>query len=188
MSARSLHLNEIGRATVKLDTRIPFEAYDDGKIMGAFVLIDRYRHATARAGKSTLANAAKKALNKRGVHTYMLDGDNVRQGLNKDHDFTDAARIESTRRIAKMAKIMADAGLVVMTNFISPFRSERDIARSLFDEDDVIEVFVDTPLNLAEQSYWRGSRMCGTAQPRYHHLESQLMLLCFCTLLKVASF
>ena len=103
------------------------------------------------SGKSTLANTAEKALFKRGIHTYILDGDNVRQGLNKDLGFTDADRVENIRRIAEVAKLMVDAGLVVMTAFISPFRSERDMARSMFSKDEFIEVFVDTPLEIAEQ-------------------------------------
>ena len=103
------------------------------------------------SGKSKLPNSAEQALFKRGVHTYILDGDNVRQGLNKDLGFTDADRVENIRRIAEVAKLMVDAGLVVMTAFISPFRSERDMARSMFDKDEFIEVFVDTPLEIAEQ-------------------------------------
>ncbi|MCB1647807.1 MAG: adenylyl-sulfate kinase, partial [Pseudomonadales bacterium] len=87
----------------------------------------------------------------KGIRTYILDGDNVRQGLNKDLGFTDADRVENIRRIAEVAKLMVDAGLVVMTAFISPFRSERDMARSLFEEGEFVEVFVDTPLDLAEE-------------------------------------
>ena len=85
-----------------------------------------------------------------GLHTYILDGDNVRHGLNKDLGFTDEDRVENIRRVAEVAKLMTDAGLVVLVSFISPFRSERRLARELFDEGEFIEVFVDTPLAVAE--------------------------------------
>ena len=194
LSTKSLALNEVGRVTLHLDKPIPFEAYHDCRGMGAFVLIDRYSHATVSAGmiafalrrasnvhtqaltvnkqaraemnghkgkvlwltglsgsgKSTIANATEQMLFQRGVHTYILDGDNVRQGLNQDLGFTEADRVENIRRVAEVAKLMVDAGLVVITAFISPFRSERDMARSLFDEGEFIEVFVDTPLATAE--------------------------------------
>jgi bifunctional enzyme CysN/CysC len=103
------------------------------------------------AGKSTIANALEQVLHKQGVRTYILDGDNVRQGLNKDLGFTDADRVENIRRIAEVAKLMVDAGIVVLTAFISPFRSERDMARSMFEEDEFVEIFVDTPLEVAEE-------------------------------------
>ena len=103
------------------------------------------------SGKSTVANALEQALHKQGIRTYMLDGDNVRQGLNKDLGFTDADRVENIRRIAEVAKLMVDAGLVVLTAFISPFRSERDMARSLFEPDEFQEVFVNVSLATAEQ-------------------------------------
>lgn len=103
------------------------------------------------SGKSTVANALEQALHKQGIRTYMLDGDNVRQGLNKDLGFTDADRVENIRRIAEVAKLMVDAGLVVLTAFISPFRSERDMARKLFEDGEFQEVFVNVPLTTAEQ-------------------------------------
>lgn len=103
------------------------------------------------SGKSTVANALEQALHSRGVRTYILDGDNVRQGLNKDLGFTDADRVENIRRIAEVAKLMVDAGLVVLTAFISPFRSERDMARRLFADDEFVEVHVDVPLATAEE-------------------------------------
>ncbi len=103
------------------------------------------------SGKSTVANAVEQALHRKGVRTYILDGDNVRQGLNKDLGFTDADRIENIRRIAEVAKLMVDAGLVVLTAFISPFRSERDMARSLFGAGEFLEIHVDVPLDIAEQ-------------------------------------
>ena len=103
------------------------------------------------SGKSTIANAFEQALHQQGMRTYILDADNVRHGLNKDLGFTDAHRIENIRRIAEVAKLMLDAGLIVITSFISPFRPERDAARSLFDQGDFVEVFVDTPLQIAEE-------------------------------------
>jgi len=103
------------------------------------------------SGKSTIANALEKELHAQGKRTYILDGDNVRQGLNKDLGFTDADRVENIRRVAEVAKLMMDAGLIVMTAFISPFRAERQMARELIGEDNFIEVFVDTPLEVCEQ-------------------------------------
>ena len=102
------------------------------------------------SGKSTIANAAESILHAKGYRTYILDGDNIRHGLSKDLGFTAADRVENIRRIAEVAKLMVDAGLVVLTAFISPFRAERDMARSLFAEGDFLEVFVDTPLEVAE--------------------------------------
>jgi bifunctional enzyme CysN/CysC len=103
------------------------------------------------AGKSTIANLVEKKLHALGRHTYLLDGDNVRHGLSKDLGFTDEDRVENIRRVAEVAKLMTDAGLIVLTAFISPFRSERQMARSLVDAGEFIEVFVDTPLAVAEQ-------------------------------------
>ncbi|MCC4115211.1 sulfate adenylyltransferase subunit CysN [Aromatoleum toluclasticum] len=102
------------------------------------------------AGKSTIANLVEKTLHAHGYHTYLLDGDNVRHGLNKDLGFTEADRVENIRRVAEVAKLMVDAGLIVITAFISPFRAERQMARSLMAEDEFIEVFIDTPLEVAE--------------------------------------
>ncbi len=102
------------------------------------------------AGKSTIANLVEKKLYALGHHSYLLDGDNVRHGLNKDLGFTDADRVENIRRVAEVAKLMVDAGLIVLTAFISPFRSERALARGLLDEGEFIEVHVDTPLDVAE--------------------------------------
>jgi len=102
------------------------------------------------SGKSTIANALETALHKQGIRTYILDGDNIRHRLNKDLGFTDADRIENIRRIAEVARLMLDAGVVVLTAFISPFQAERDAAREIFDDDEFIEIFVDTPLEVAE--------------------------------------
>jgi bifunctional enzyme CysN/CysC len=103
------------------------------------------------SGKSTVANIVEKRLHAMGKHTYLLDGDNVRHGLNRDLGFTEEDRVENIRRVAEVAKLMVDAGLIVLTAFISPFRSERRMARQLFAEGEFIEVFMDTPLEVAEQ-------------------------------------
>jgi bifunctional enzyme CysN/CysC len=103
------------------------------------------------SGKSTVANLVEKRLHAMGKHTYMLDGDNVRHGLNQDLGFTDADRVENIRRVAEVAKLMVDAGLIVMVSFISPFRSERRMARELVEEGEFMEVFIDTPLEVCEQ-------------------------------------
>jgi bifunctional enzyme CysN/CysC len=108
------------------------------------------------SGKSTLANALEMELHSRGLRTYILDGDNIRQGLNKDLGFTDADRVENIRRIAEIAKLMMDAGMIVMTAFISPFRQEREMAKDLIGENDFIEVYVDTPLDVCEQRDVKG--------------------------------
>ena len=103
------------------------------------------------AGKSTIANLVEKKLHTMGRHTFLLDGDNLRHGLNKDLGFTDADRIENIRRVGEVAKLMADAGLIVLTAFISPFRAERDMVRSLFPHGEFVEVYVDTPIEEAER-------------------------------------
>ncbi|MGP9737768.1 MULTISPECIES: sulfate adenylyltransferase subunit CysN [Halomonas] len=102
------------------------------------------------AGKSTIANLVEKKLFAHGQHTYLLDGDNVRHGLNRDLGFTDADRVENVRRVAETAKLMVDAGLIVMSAFISPFRSERQLARDLLEEGEFIEIYVDAPLDVVE--------------------------------------
>jgi bifunctional enzyme CysN/CysC len=103
------------------------------------------------AGKSTIANLVDKKLHSMKRHTYLLDGDNIRHGLNKDLGFTDVDRVENIRRIAEVAKLMVDAGLIVSTAFISPFRTERHTARALMGEGEFIEIFIDTPLPVAEE-------------------------------------
>jgi bifunctional enzyme CysN/CysC len=102
------------------------------------------------AGKSTIANMVEKRLHALGRHTYLLDGDNVRHGLNKDLGFTDADRVENVRRVAEVARLMTDAGLIVLVSFISPYRAERRMARELMEQGEFLEVFVDTPLAVAE--------------------------------------
>jgi len=108
------------------------------------------------AGKSTIANLVEKQLLSLGKHTYLLDGDNVRHGLNRDLGFTDADRVENIRRVAEVAKLMADAGLIVLVSFISPFRAERRMARRLLEPGEFFEVHVDTPLAIAEQRDVKG--------------------------------
>jgi bifunctional enzyme CysN/CysC len=108
------------------------------------------------AGKSTIANLVEKQLYALGRHTYLLDGDNVRHGLNRDLGFTDTDRVENIRRVAEVAKLMTDAGMIVMVSFISPFRAERRMARSLFDFGEFFEVHVDTPLSVAESRDVKG--------------------------------
>ncbi|MEM7277672.1 MAG: sulfate adenylyltransferase subunit CysN [Pseudomonadota bacterium] len=108
------------------------------------------------SGKSTIANALQKKLHARAHHSYLLDGDNVRHGLNKDLGFTDADRVENIRRVAEVSRLMLDAGLITLVSFISPFRSERLMARNLFETGEFIEVFVDTPLDVAEKRDVKG--------------------------------
>ena len=108
------------------------------------------------SGKSTVANLVEKRLMAMGMRTYLLDGDNVRHGLNKDLGFSDEDRVENIRRVAEVAKLMVDAGLIVLVSFISPFRAERRLARELFDDGEFIEVFVDTPLAVAERRDVKG--------------------------------
>ncbi|HEY5804031.1 MAG TPA: sulfate adenylyltransferase subunit CysN [Lysobacter sp.] len=108
------------------------------------------------SGKSTIANLVDKRLHTLGYHTFILDGDNVRHGLNKDLGFTDEDRVENIRRVAEVAKLMADAGLIVLVSFISPFRAERRMARELFDSGEFVEVFIDTPLAVAEKRDVKG--------------------------------
>ena len=102
------------------------------------------------SGKSTLANLLEKKLVEQGRHTYLLDGDNLRHGLNRDLGFTEADRVENIRRVAEVARLMVDAGLIVLASFISPYRAEREMARRLFAEGEFVEVFVDTPLAQCE--------------------------------------
>jgi bifunctional enzyme CysN/CysC len=103
------------------------------------------------AGKSTLANELERRLRARAVRSYLLDGDNVRHGLNSDLGFSTQDRVENIRRVAEVSKLMVDAGLVVITAFISPFRAERQLARKLVADGEFVEVFVSTPLEVAEQ-------------------------------------
>ena len=103
------------------------------------------------SGKSTIANIIEQKLHKLSKHTYLLDGDNVRHGLNKDLGFTDSDRVENIRRISEVSKLMVDAGLITIVSFISPFKSERKMARELVEENEFIEIFVDTPIDECEK-------------------------------------
>lgn len=103
------------------------------------------------SGKSTVSNALEQKLFELGHHTYLLDGDNVRHGLNKDLGFSDSDRVENIRRIGEMAKLFADAGLIVLSAFISPFRADRQMVRDLVEKDEFIEIHMSTPLSVCEQ-------------------------------------
>ncbi len=103
------------------------------------------------SGKSTLANQVEQCLFAHGYHSFLLDGDNIRHGLNKDLGFCNADRIENIRRVGEVAKLMTDAGLIVLSAFISPFQQDRDSVRNLFDADEFLEVFVDAPLEVCER-------------------------------------
>ncbi|QDW66191.1 adenylyl-sulfate kinase [Luteimonas granuli] len=139
---------------------IPWQALDVSREVRAALKGQRPRcvwfTGLSGAGKSTIANLVERGLVARGFHTYLLDGDNVRHGLNRDLGFTDEDRVENLRRVAHVARLMTDAGLVVLVSFISPFRAERASARALFDEGEFIEVFVDTPLAEAERRDVKG--------------------------------
>ena len=146
--------------------------------------VDKSAHATLKghrpcvvwftglsgAGKSAIANLVEKKLHAMGRHTYLLDGDNVRHGLNKDLGFTEADRVENIRRVAEVARLMVDAGLIVLVAFISPFRAERRMARALVKAGEFCEVFVDTPLAVAEQRDTKGPLQEG-AQRRAQELH-----------------
>lgn len=199
-ACRTLALNDIAVCNIATSKPLAFDGYAQSEVLGSFILVDRFTHATVAAGmirhslrraqnvhvqplsvtrqdrerlnghkgkviwftglsgsgKSTLANALEVALNAQGKRTYLLDGDNVRQGLNKDLGFTDADRVENIRRVAEVAKLMMDAGLIVMTAFISPFRQEREMARELIGPENFVEVYVDTPLSVCEQRDVKG--------------------------------
>lgn len=108
------------------------------------------------SGKSTLANAVEQLLVAEGIHTYVLDGDNIRHGLNSNLDFSEAGRHENIRRIGEVSKLFVDAGIVVLTAFISPFKSDRALVRSLVEEQEFVEVFVDCPIEVCEQRDVKG--------------------------------
>ena len=108
------------------------------------------------SGKSTIANLVEQKLHRDGRHTYLLDGDNVRHGLNKDLGFADADRVENIRRIGEVSKLMVDAGLIVLTAFISPFKAERDVVRDMLGEGEFVEIYVDTPLDICEERDVKG--------------------------------
>lgn len=195
VAAKNLQVNAIGVCNISTDRQIAFDAYQDNRDTGGFILIDRMTNNTVGAGmlhfalrrsdnihmqavdidkatraslkkqkpcilwftglsgsgKSTIANIVERKLATRNHHTYLLDGDNVRHGLNKDLGFTDTDRVENIRRIGEVAKLMVDSGLIVLTAFISPFQAERRMARNLVEDGEFLEVYVETPLALAEE-------------------------------------
>ena len=113
-------------------------------------------HRTSGSGKSTIANLLEQRMFAAGRHTYLLDGDNVRHGLNSDLGFTETDRVENIRRVSEVASLIVDAGLIVIVSFISPYRSERELARSRFAPGEFLEVFVDTPIEECERRDTKG--------------------------------
>ena len=148
------------RFALRRSHNIHWQALDIGKAARAAMNGQRplvlWFTGLSGAGKSTIANLVEKRLHALGRRTYTLDGDNVRHGLNRDLGFTDADRVENIRRVAEVARLMVDAGLVVITSFISPFRAERALARELFADGEFIEVYIDTPLAEAERRDVKG--------------------------------
>ncbi len=201
-ASKQLSLNDIAECNIAISKPLAYETYDKSQVLGSFILIDRFTHATVAAGMirhslRRAQNVHKQALcdhphrtraSQRpqgqassglpGCHgsenppspthleiataslkecgTCILDGDNVRHGLNKDLGFTDADRVENIRRVAEVAKLMMDAGVVVMTSFISPFRYEREMAKELIGADRFVEIYVNTPLDICEQRDVKG--------------------------------
>jgi bifunctional enzyme CysN/CysC len=195
LAAKELHRNEVAFVNVATAEPIGFAPYEENRIAGGFILIDRHSNATVAAGmirfalrraantyfqsfeisktararlngqqpvllwftglsgagKSTIANSLERKLHALGKRTFVLDGDNVRHGLNRDLGFTEADRVENIRRVAEVAKLFVEAGLITIVSFISPFRAEREMARGLMGADEFIEIFVDTPLATCEQ-------------------------------------
>jgi bifunctional enzyme CysN/CysC len=190
-----LHRNEIAFVNVATVEPIGFAPYEEDRVAGGFILIDRHSNATVAAGmirfalrraantyfqsfditktararlngqkpillwftglsgagKSTIANSLERKLHAIGKRTFVLDGDNVRHGLNRDLGFTEADRVENIRRVAEVAKLFVEAGLITIVSFISPFRAEREMARGLMGPDEFVEIFVNTPLEICEQ-------------------------------------
>src|SRR5262249_48524812 len=190
LAARKLALNELGFCNLSTASPVAFDAFEENRDTGSFILVDRYSNQTCAAGmiafalrraanihheplsvdkstraslkhqrpcvlwftglpasgKSTIARLVEQRLTTAGHHTYMLDGDNLRHGLNRDLGFTDADRVENIRRAGEVAKLLVDAGLIVLCAFISPFRAERRAIREALGEGEFIEVFVNTPI------------------------------------------
>jgi bifunctional enzyme CysN/CysC len=200
LAAKELHWNEIAFVNVATVEPIGFASYEENRVDGGFILIDRHSNATVAAGmirfalrrgtntyfqsfevtktararlngqrpvllwftglsgagKSTIANSLEQKLHALGKRTFVLDGDNVRHGLNRDLGFTEVDRVENIRRVAEVAKLFVEAGLITIVSFISPFRAEREMARGLMAPDEFIEIFVDTPLEVCEQRDVKG--------------------------------
>jgi bifunctional enzyme CysN/CysC len=195
LAAKELHRNEIAFVNVATVEPTSFDPYEDNKVTGGFILVDRHSNITVAAGlirfglrraantyfqsfevtkkartqlnghqpallwftglsgagKSTIANNLETKLHALGKRTFVLDGDNVRHGLNRDLGFTEADRVENIRRVAEVAKLFVEAGLITIVAFISPFQAEREMARELVGPDEFVEIFVDTPLEVCEQ-------------------------------------
>jgi bifunctional enzyme CysN/CysC len=195
LAAKELHRNQVAFVNIATVEPISFAPYEENRVAGGFILIDRHSNATVAAGmirfalrraantyfqsfevdkvararlngqqpvllwftglsgagKSTIANSLERKLHALGKRTFVLDGDNVRHGLNRDLGFTEADRVENIRRVAEVAKLFVEAGLITIVSFISPFRAEREMARDLVGPDEFIEIFVDTPLEICEQ-------------------------------------
>jgi bifunctional enzyme CysN/CysC len=195
LAAKELHRDEVAFVNLATVEPIGFAPYEENRVAGGFILIDRHSNATVAAGmirfalrraantyfqsfevsktararlngqkpvmlwftglsgagKSTIANSLEQKLHELGKRTFVLDGDNVRHGLNRDLGFTEADRVENIRRVAEVAKLFVEAGLITIVSFISPFSAEREMARGLMGPDEFIEIFVDTPLEICEQ-------------------------------------
>jgi bifunctional enzyme CysN/CysC len=195
LAAKELHRNEIAWVNIATVEPIDFDSYEQNRVTGGFILIDRHSNATVAvgmirfelrraantyfqsfeitktararlngqkpvllwftglsgAGKSTIANNLERKLHALGKRTFVLDGDNVRHGLNRDLGFSEADRVENIRRVAEVAKLFVEAGVIAIVSFISPFRAEREMARELVGPNEFIEIFVDTPLEICEQ-------------------------------------
>jgi bifunctional enzyme CysN/CysC len=195
LAAKELHRDEVAFVNLATVEPIGFAPYEENRVAGGFILIDRQSNATVAAGmirfalrraantyfqsfevtksararlngqrpvllwftglsgagKSTIANSLEQKLHALGKRTFVLDGDNVRHGLNRDLGFTEADRVENIRRVAEVAKLFVEAGLIAIVSFISPFRAEREMARGLMAADEFVEIFVDTPLEICEQ-------------------------------------
>jgi bifunctional enzyme CysN/CysC len=195
LAAKELHRDETAFVNIATVEPIGFAPYEEDRVAGGFILVERHSNATVAAGmirfalrraantyfqsfevtktararlngqkpvllwftglsgagKSTIANLLERKLHALGKRTFVLDGDNVRHGLNRDLGFTEADRVENIRRVAEVAKLFVEAGLITIVAFISPFRAEREMARELVAPDEFVEIFVDTPLAICEQ-------------------------------------
>lgn len=192
LAAQTLALNDIGFCNVSTATPVAFDAFDENRRTGSFIIIDRFTNRTvgagmitfglrrgtnvrrqhllvgkteraslkkqkpaivwftglSGAGKSTIGNILEQQLNMAGHHSMMLDGDNIRHGLNRDLGFSEADRVENIRRVGEVAKLLVESGLIVLCSFISPYRAERDMVRASVAVEEFIEVFVDTPIEV----------------------------------------
>jgi bifunctional enzyme CysN/CysC len=148
---KQLDLNDVAEVTVSLNKNVPFMSYQENKNMGSMIIIDPISNQTIGVGMINFALRRAQNIHLQPLSITKELRENVRHGLNKDLGFTDKDRVENIRRVAEVAKLMCDAGLIVITAFISPFRTEREMARSLFQSDEFKEIFISTPLKIAEQ-------------------------------------